>query len=59
AIMEFMFGCGNMAGSVLGGALIDLWEYPLPFFVLGTIIILSIPWIIKHKKVPNKQPEGR
>ncbi|KAH7938079.1 hypothetical protein HPB49_019685 [Dermacentor silvarum] len=58
AIMEFMFGCGNMAGSVLGGTLIDLWEYPLPFFVLGTIIILSIPWIIKHKKVPNKHPEA-
>lgn len=37
----------------------QLWEYPLPFFVLGTIIILSIPWIIKHKKVPNKHPEGR
>ncbi|XP_077487353.1 MFS-type transporter SLC18B1-like isoform X1 [Amblyomma americanum] len=57
AIMEFMFGCGNMAGSVLGGALIDLWQYPLPFFVLGTIITLSIPWIIMHKKVPNKHPE--
>ncbi|XP_075553170.1 MFS-type transporter SLC18B1-like isoform X3 [Dermacentor variabilis] len=37
---------------------IILWEYPLPFFVLGTIIILSIPWIIKHKKVPNKHPEA-
>lgn len=58
ALMEFMFGCGNMMGSVLGGALIDLWNYPLPFFVMGTILILSIPWIIKHKKVPNKHPEA-
>ncbi|XP_077539321.1 MFS-type transporter SLC18B1-like [Haemaphysalis longicornis] len=44
--LEFLWGTGNMVGSYLGGILIDLWEYPLPFFVLGVIVIATFPVIV-------------
>ncbi|KAK8773031.1 hypothetical protein V5799_012432 [Amblyomma americanum] len=54
AALEFTFTSGNMVGSILGGALIDRWGYPAPFFVIGTIIMFSFPAIAKLKSVLNK-----
>lgn len=41
--MECLWGIGTVLGSLIGGALIDLWEFPLPFFVIGGLLILSFP----------------
>ncbi|XP_064473411.1 MFS-type transporter SLC18B1-like [Ornithodoros turicata] len=54
AVMELLWGVGNMAGSILGGALIDLWKYPLPFFVIPTIMMLSAPIIAIRGMVPKE-----
>lgn len=51
ATMEFMWGAGNMLGSVLGGILIDAWEYPLPFFVMAALSSFSLPWTVRSKKI--------
>ncbi|CAN8018197.1 unnamed protein product [Ixodes persulcatus] len=42
-IMEGIYGLGTLVGSIIGGALIDLWAYPLPFYVMGTLLIFSFP----------------
>ncbi|CAN7937411.1 unnamed protein product, partial [Ixodes hexagonus] len=47
ALLEFLWGSGNMVGSAIGGALIDVWAFPLPFFVLGATTILFFPVILK------------
>lgn len=54
ASLEFTFTTGNMIGSILGGALIDKWGYPAPFYVIGVIIILAFPAIVSLKSVLNK-----
>ncbi|XP_075550721.1 MFS-type transporter SLC18B1-like [Dermacentor variabilis] len=54
ASLEFTFTTGNMIGSILGGALIEKWGYPAPFFVIGIIIILAFPAIVSLKSVLNK-----
>ncbi|XP_077538628.1 MFS-type transporter SLC18B1-like [Haemaphysalis longicornis] len=54
ASLEFTFTSGNMIGSILGGALIDKWGYPMPFFVIGVIIIVAGPAIYALKSVLNK-----
>lgn len=53
ALMEAVWGFGNMLGSGTGGALIDAWAYPLPFFVMGSIMILSLPAVIKIRHIYN------
>lgn len=47
ASMECLWGIGTMVGSVIGGALIDLWAYPLPFYIMGGLLLLSIPAMAK------------
>ncbi|XP_037280695.2 MFS-type transporter SLC18B1 [Rhipicephalus microplus] len=47
---EFLWGTGNMAGSYIGGFLIDAWEYPLPFFVLGVVAVATLPIIVKRRR---------
>ncbi|CAN7983269.1 unnamed protein product [Ixodes pacificus] len=47
AFLEFLWGSGTMVGAAIGGALIDVWDFPLPFFVLGVITILMFPIIVK------------
>ncbi|XP_064473407.1 uncharacterized protein LOC135388046 isoform X2 [Ornithodoros turicata] len=47
ASMEALWGIGSMAGAVTGGALIDLWEYPLPFYVMGTLVLISFPFMLR------------
>ncbi|CAN7938999.1 unnamed protein product [Ixodes hexagonus] len=42
-IMECLWGFGTLMGSIIGGALIDLWAYPLPFYVIAVLLILSFP----------------
>ncbi|XP_042147301.1 MFS-type transporter SLC18B1-like [Ixodes scapularis] len=56
AFLDFIWAIGNTVGSAVGGTLIDLWAYPLPFFVLGTLIIFSIPWIVKYRATFNQDP---
>ncbi|EEC02653.1 conserved hypothetical protein [Ixodes scapularis] len=58
ASLEILFGSGTMAGSAIGGRLIDLWAYPLPFFVLGGITFLSLPFIVINASKLN-QSEGQ
>lgn len=57
AFLEFLWGSGNMVGSAIGGALIDAWAYPLPFFVLGAITMLSFPVIIKLRSKLDQYSE--
>lgn len=47
AALEISWGLGNMIGSALGGQLIDIWAYPLPFFVMSAILMISFPWNTK------------
>ncbi|XP_064473414.1 MFS-type transporter SLC18B1-like [Ornithodoros turicata] len=53
ASMECLWGIGNMTGAILGGALIDEWDYPLPFFVIACIMMLSFPVIAKRGPIPK------
>ncbi|KAL1419303.1 hypothetical protein MTO96_005387 [Rhipicephalus appendiculatus] len=60
--LEFLWGAGNMAGSYVGGYLIDAWDYPLPFFVLGVVAVATLPIIIKLRRqlennAESKQPD--
>ncbi|KAH6927563.1 hypothetical protein HPB50_005680 [Hyalomma asiaticum] len=57
AFLEFLWGSGNMVGSAIGGALIDAWAYPLPFFVLGAITMLSFPVIARFSSKLNQYSE--
>ncbi|XP_064476016.1 MFS-type transporter SLC18B1-like [Ornithodoros turicata] len=54
ACMECLWGIGGMTGSALGGVLIDLWKYPLPFFVIGGVMMLSLPVIARRGPIPRK-----
>uniref|UniRef100_A0ABM0LYK3 MFS-type transporter SLC18B1-like n=1 Tax=Saccoglossus kowalevskii TaxID=10224 RepID=A0ABM0LYK3_SACKO len=42
-ITNMFFGAGLTAGPLLGGILYDLGGYKLPFFVIGALILLSVP----------------
>ncbi|KAM7307605.1 MFS-type transporter SLC18B1 isoform X2 [Ixodes scapularis] len=42
-----LWQAGFMTGTSLGGVLIDLWDFPLPFFVFGALLSLSLPFIGK------------
>ncbi|XP_075553147.1 MFS-type transporter SLC18B1-like isoform X2 [Dermacentor variabilis] len=44
-LMECLWGAGTLVGSSVGGALIDLWAFPLPFFVIGGVLLLSLPFM--------------
>ncbi|XP_022654879.1 MFS-type transporter SLC18B1-like isoform X2 [Varroa destructor] len=48
ASMEFLWGIGNMVGTLAGGVLIDFWNFSLPFFASGIIMVMLIPTIIKN-----------
>uniref|UniRef100_A0A224YZG5 Protein containing MFS 1 domain n=1 Tax=Rhipicephalus zambeziensis TaxID=60191 RepID=A0A224YZG5_9ACAR len=56
AALEISWGIGNMIGSALGGQLIDVWAYPLPFFVMSAILMLSFPWNTKLGSKINSMP---
>ncbi|KAM7308981.1 multidrug resistance protein MdtG [Ixodes scapularis] len=58
ATFECVWGVGNMVGSIIGGALIDIWAFPLPFFVTGTIMILALPFIAKGSDAPGQKPNA-
>ncbi|XP_064473475.1 uncharacterized protein LOC135388089 isoform X2 [Ornithodoros turicata] len=45
ASLEFLFGLGGLVGAVIGGALIDLWAYPLPYFAVAAMLCLSLPFM--------------
>ncbi|XP_042147188.1 MFS-type transporter SLC18B1 isoform X2 [Ixodes scapularis] len=55
--MEAIYGIGNMIGSVTGGALIDLWAFPLPFFVVGVVQALSSPFVAIYGIIPKERPQ--
>ncbi|CAN7937419.1 unnamed protein product [Ixodes hexagonus] len=57
--MEAIYGIGNVVGSVAGGALIDLWAFPLPFFVVGVVQALSSPFIAIYGVIPKERPQDR
>lgn len=55
AIMDGMFGIGCMLGSGIGGALIDLWAFPLPYFVCGVLLMSVVPYFIAKGPAPQVQ----
>ncbi|KAM7308976.1 uncharacterized protein ISCGN_012607 [Ixodes scapularis] len=55
ATMECMFGVGVMIGSVISGVLIDLWAFPLPFFVVGVAQSLFFPFFAVNGVTPKIQ----
>lgn len=55
--MEAIYGLGNVIGSIAGGALIDLWAFPLPFFVVGVVQALSSPFIAIYGVIPRQRPQ--
>uniref|UniRef100_L7M121 Major facilitator superfamily (MFS) profile domain-containing protein n=1 Tax=Rhipicephalus pulchellus TaxID=72859 RepID=L7M121_RHIPC len=59
-LMECLWGAGTLMGSSIGGSLIDLWAFPLPFFVIGGVLLLSLPFMAlinprssKHERPTN------
>ncbi|XP_037577564.1 MFS-type transporter SLC18B1-like isoform X2 [Dermacentor silvarum] len=61
AIMDGMFGIGCMLGSGIGGALVDLWAFPLPYFVCGILLMTVVPYFIAKgpaPKVPRTDPSS-
>lgn len=57
--LEFLWGAGNMAGSYIGGYLIDAWNYPLPFFVVGVIAVAALPIIAKLRQQLENNSESK
>ncbi|XP_049529060.1 MFS-type transporter SLC18B1 isoform X2 [Dermacentor silvarum] len=57
-LMECLWGAGTLVGSSIGGALIDLWAFPLPFFVIGGVLLLSLPFmaLINPKSSKHDSP---
>ncbi|CAN8018194.1 unnamed protein product [Ixodes persulcatus] len=47
AAMQFLWGTGGAVGAIIGGLLIDLWAYPLPFFVVPSLFIVLLPPIVR------------
>ncbi|XP_077487366.1 MFS-type transporter SLC18B1-like isoform X1 [Amblyomma americanum] len=58
AIMDCMFGLGSMLGSVIGGALIDLWAFPLPYYVIGALFMSMVPYFIVKGTAPQVRTTG-
>ncbi|CAN7937412.1 unnamed protein product [Ixodes hexagonus] len=54
ATLDSTWGVGHMLGSAIGGALVNLWAYPLPFFVLGTVALLSTP-LLAARRAPEEK----
>uniref|UniRef100_A0A224ZB41 Vesicular amine transporter n=1 Tax=Rhipicephalus zambeziensis TaxID=60191 RepID=A0A224ZB41_9ACAR len=55
AMMDGMYGMGCMLGSVVGGALIDLWAFPLPYFVCGILLMGAMPYFMAKGTTPQIQ----
>ncbi|XP_077552818.1 MFS-type transporter SLC18B1-like [Haemaphysalis longicornis] len=55
---EFVWGTGNMAGSYLGGLLIDVWAFPLPFFVFGLLLAINLPIIVFYRNTLDGYSEN-
>ncbi|KAM7307606.1 hypothetical protein ISCGN_011242 [Ixodes scapularis] len=49
SFLTCLWQAGFMTGTSLGGVLIDLWDFPLPFFVFGALLSLSLPFIGKRE----------
>ncbi|CAN7937409.1 unnamed protein product, partial [Ixodes hexagonus] len=45
--MQVLWGSGGAIGAIIGGLLIDLWAYPLPFFVVPLLFMLPLPLIVR------------
>lgn len=54
-LMECLWGAGTLIGSTLGGSLIDLWAFPLPFFAIGGLLLLSLPFMAMINPTSSKQ----
>ncbi|CAN7937413.1 unnamed protein product, partial [Ixodes hexagonus] len=55
--LDLTWSIGHMVGSITGGFLIKLWAFPLPFFVLGTVAMFSIPLVATKKSAPIEEAE--
>ncbi|CAN7984121.1 unnamed protein product [Ixodes pacificus] len=55
ATMECMYGLGVMIGSVISGVLVDLWAFPLPFFVVGVAQSVFFPFFAVNGVTPEGQ----
>ncbi|CAN7989564.1 unnamed protein product [Ixodes hexagonus] len=58
AAMEFMYGVGLMLGSIVTGALIDPWAFPLPFFVVGVLQTVFFPLFAFQGVTPRGRPSA-
>lgn len=49
--MECLSGAGGMLGQSLGGFLIDLWKFSLPYYSFGVVLALLTPLtaILNHQ----------
>lgn len=59
AYMECLWRVGSVVGWLLGGVLVELWTYPLPFFVLGGILMLSFPVMAMRGPIPVQHRQSR
>ncbi|XP_075750943.1 MFS-type transporter SLC18B1-like isoform X2 [Rhipicephalus microplus] len=55
ATMDGMYGMGCMLGAVVGGTLIDLWAFPLPYFVCGILLMGAMPYFLVKGTAPQIQ----
>ncbi|XP_042900599.1 MFS-type transporter SLC18B1 isoform X2 [Parasteatoda tepidariorum] len=59
AILEMCLGVANILGPVLGGALYELGGFQLPFFCIGTVILIDavvIMFLLPEAERKEKQP---
>ncbi|KAL1419279.1 hypothetical protein MTO96_005368 [Rhipicephalus appendiculatus] len=59
-LMECLWGAGTLMGSAIGGSLIDFWAFPLPFFVMGGVLLLSLPFmaLINPRSSKHERPKN-
>ncbi|KAM7308442.1 hypothetical protein ISCGN_012076 [Ixodes scapularis] len=56
--LECIGGVGGILGQVIGGSLVDLWNFSLPFYVFGVLLMLSLPAMaVISKKATVKEKE--
>lgn len=58
SVIDLVWQSGNLIGASLGGILIDLWAYPLPFYVYGAALVLAFVFIVRYRAEDDERNES-